>query len=175
MCGNIWCILDWNIRFCHKTAEIHFVDISCSTFSLFTFHLENSFLSAHVKVSLENNCSNFLVSIGVVIKITFYIYSMKFNFIKTLFSVCILVYCSLPTTNWLRSGNQVVWYRQNSPMMHCAECKKIPYPIWPIIFVSRSFESRYSHDALRWMLKITYPIWSTIFLHVLLNPDKKFS
>ena len=41
---NIWCMLDW-IVFCHKTAEIHFLGISCSTFSLFTFHLENSTLS----------------------------------------------------------------------------------------------------------------------------------
>ena len=96
---NSWCILDWIIEFCHKTAEIHFLGISCSTFSLFTFHLENSTLSAHVKPSLENNSSTLLISIGVVIKITVYIYSVKFNFIKTLFSVCILVYCSLPTTN----------------------------------------------------------------------------
>ena len=135
---NVWCMLDWIIGFCHKTAEIHFLGISCSTFSLFTFHLENSTLSAHVQPSLENNSSNLLISIGVVIKITVYIlsfleskknyeggknslcavgdiyiffkvktpafeskliYSIKFNFIKALFSVCILVYCALPTTN----------------------------------------------------------------------------
>ena len=84
---------------CHKTGEIHFLGISCSTFSLFTFHLENSTLSAHVKPSLENNSINLLISIGVVIKITVYIYSIKFNFIKALFFICILVYCSLPTTN----------------------------------------------------------------------------
>ena len=96
---NIWYMLDWIIGFCHKTAEIHFFGISCSTFSLFTFHLKNSTLSAHVKPSLENNSSNLLISIGVVIKITVYIYLIKFSFIKALFSVCILVYCSLPTTN----------------------------------------------------------------------------
>ena len=45
---NIWCMLDWIIGFCHKTAEIHFLGISCSTFSLFTFHLENSTLSLHM-------------------------------------------------------------------------------------------------------------------------------
>ena len=65
-------MLDWIIGFCHKTAEIHFLGISCSTFSLFTFHLENSTLSAHAKPSLENNLSNLLISIGVVIKITLY-------------------------------------------------------------------------------------------------------
>ena len=27
---NVWCKLDWIIRFCHKTAEIHFLGISCS-------------------------------------------------------------------------------------------------------------------------------------------------
>ena len=96
---NIWCVLYWIIGLCHETAEMHFLGINYSTFSLFTFHLENSTLSAHVKPSLENNSSNFLISIGVVIKITVYIYSIKFNFIKALFSVCILVYCSLPTTN----------------------------------------------------------------------------
>ena len=121
---NIWCMLDWIIGFCHKTAEIHFLGISCSTFSLFTFHLANSTLSAYVKPSLENNSSNLLISFGVVIKITVYLYSIKFNFIKALFSACIIVYCSLPTTNWLRSENQVVCYHQNSPMMHSAECEK---------------------------------------------------
>ena len=35
---NIWGMLDCIIGFCHKTAEIHFFGISCSTFSLFTFH-----------------------------------------------------------------------------------------------------------------------------------------
>ena len=80
-------------------------------------------LSAHVKRSLENNSSNLLTSIGAVIKITVYIHSIKFNFIKALFCVCILFYCSLPTTNWLCSGNQVVYYHQNSPMMHRAECE----------------------------------------------------
>ena len=97
---------------------------SCSTFSLFTFHLENSTLSARVKPSLENNSSNLLISVAAVIKIIVYIYSIKFNFIKALFSVCILVYCSLPTTNWPHSGNQVACYHQNSPMMHCAEREK---------------------------------------------------
>ena len=24
---NIWCMLDWTIGFCHKTAEIHFLDM----------------------------------------------------------------------------------------------------------------------------------------------------
>ena len=57
---NIWCMLDWIIGFCH--------------------HLENSIFSAHVKPSLENNFSNLLISIGVVIKITVYIDSIKFNF-----------------------------------------------------------------------------------------------
>ena len=71
---NIWSMLDWIIGFCHKTAKIHFLGISCSTFSLFTFHLENSTLSSHVKPSLENNSSNLLISIGVVIKITVHIY-----------------------------------------------------------------------------------------------------
>ena len=28
---NIWCMLDWIIGFCHKTAEIHFLGINCST------------------------------------------------------------------------------------------------------------------------------------------------
>ena len=65
---NIWCMLDLIIWFCHKTAEIHFLGISCSTFTLFTFHLENSTLSAHVKPSLENNSSNLVISIGLVIK-----------------------------------------------------------------------------------------------------------
>ena len=68
-----------------------FFDKNCSTFSLFTFHLENSILSAHVKPSLENNSRNLLISIGIVIKVTVYIYPIKFNFIKALFSVCILV------------------------------------------------------------------------------------
>ena len=45
--------------------------------SLFTFHLENSILSAHAKPSLENNSINLLISIGVVLKITVYIYSIK--------------------------------------------------------------------------------------------------
>ena len=92
---NIWFMLDLIIGFCHKTAEIHFLGISRSTFSLFSFHLENSTLSAHVKPSLENNSSNLLISIGI----TVYKNSIKFNFIKTLFSVCFLVYCSQPTTN----------------------------------------------------------------------------
>ena len=83
---NIWCMLDWIIGFCHKTGEIHFLDISCSTFSLFTLHLENSALSAHVKPSSENNSRNLLISIGVVIKINVYIYSTKLNFIKALFT-----------------------------------------------------------------------------------------
>ena len=26
---NIWCMLDWIIGFCLKTAEIHFLGISC--------------------------------------------------------------------------------------------------------------------------------------------------
>ena len=39
-------------------------------FSLFTFHLENSTVYAYVKPSLENNSSNLLISIAVVIKIT---------------------------------------------------------------------------------------------------------
>ena len=65
---NIWCMLDWTIGFCHKISEVHFLGISCSSFSLFTFHLENSTLSAHVKPSLENNPSNLLISTGVVIK-----------------------------------------------------------------------------------------------------------
>ena len=42
-------------------------------FSLFTFDSENSTLSAHVKPSLENNSSNLLISIAVVVKITVYI------------------------------------------------------------------------------------------------------
>ena len=69
----IWCMLDWIIGFCRKTAEIHFLGLSCSIFSLFTFYLENSTLSADIKPSLENNSSNLLISIGVVIKITVYI------------------------------------------------------------------------------------------------------
>ena len=48
---NIWCMLDWIIGFCHKTV------------------------SAHVKPSLENNSSNLLISIGVIIKITVLIYT----------------------------------------------------------------------------------------------------
>ena len=24
---NIWCMLDWTVGFCHKTAEIHFLSI----------------------------------------------------------------------------------------------------------------------------------------------------
>ena len=28
---NIWCMLDWITGFCHKTAEIHFLRISCLT------------------------------------------------------------------------------------------------------------------------------------------------
>ena len=28
---DIWCILDWIIGLCHKTAEIHFPYVSCST------------------------------------------------------------------------------------------------------------------------------------------------
>ena len=28
---NIWCMLDWIIGFCHKTTEMHFLGISCST------------------------------------------------------------------------------------------------------------------------------------------------
>ena len=48
---NICCMLDWIIGFCHKTAEIHFLGISCSTFSLFTFHLENSTLSLSLHMS----------------------------------------------------------------------------------------------------------------------------
>ena len=24
---NIWCMRDWTVRFCHKTAEIHFLSI----------------------------------------------------------------------------------------------------------------------------------------------------
>ena len=59
---NICCMPDWIIGFCHKTAEIHFLGISCSNFSLFTFHLENSTLSAHVEPSLENHSSNLLIS-----------------------------------------------------------------------------------------------------------------
>ena len=78
---NIWCMLDWIIGFCHKTAEIHFLGISHSIFSLLSFHLENSTLSAHVKPSLENNSSNLLISIGI----TVYKNSIKFNFIKALF------------------------------------------------------------------------------------------
>ena len=27
---NVWCKLDWIIGFCQKTAEIHFLGISCS-------------------------------------------------------------------------------------------------------------------------------------------------
>ena len=46
---NIWCMLDWIIGLCHKAAELHCLGISCSNFSLFTFHLKNSTLSAHVK------------------------------------------------------------------------------------------------------------------------------
>ena len=38
---DIWRMLDRIIGFCHKTAETHFLGISCSTFTLFTFHLEN--------------------------------------------------------------------------------------------------------------------------------------
>ena len=81
----IWCILDWIIGFCHKTAKIYFLGISCSTLSMFTFYLENSSLSVHVKPSLENNSRNLLISISVVITITVYIYSIKFNFMKALF------------------------------------------------------------------------------------------
>ena len=29
VCVNICCMLDWIIGFCHKTAEIHFLVISC--------------------------------------------------------------------------------------------------------------------------------------------------
>ena len=28
---DIWCMLDWIIGLCHKTAEIHFPGTSCST------------------------------------------------------------------------------------------------------------------------------------------------
>ena len=28
---DIWCTLDWIIRLCHTTAEIHFPGMSCST------------------------------------------------------------------------------------------------------------------------------------------------
>ena len=28
---DIWCMLDWIIGLCHKTAEIHFPGMSCST------------------------------------------------------------------------------------------------------------------------------------------------
>ena len=31
MWGNVWCMLGWIIGFCHKTAESHFLGISCST------------------------------------------------------------------------------------------------------------------------------------------------
>ena len=97
---NIWCMLDLIIGFSQDIAEIHSLDISRSTFfSLLTFHLENSTLSAHVKSLLENNFSNLPISLGVVIKITVYMYFIKSSFAKTLFSVCILVYCSLPTPN----------------------------------------------------------------------------
>ena len=74
-------MLDWVIRFRYKTAEIHFLGISCSIFSLFTFHLENSTLSAHVKPSLENDSSNLLISIGVVINITVHVLN-KIQFYK---------------------------------------------------------------------------------------------
>ena len=115
---NIWCMPDWIIGFCCKTAGIHFLGISCSTFSLFTFDLENSTLSAYVKLSLENNFSNLPISIGVVIKITVYIYSIKSNFMKALFSFWIRLYCLLPKTNWF------VCYHQKSSIVHCAGCKK---------------------------------------------------
>ena len=32
---NIWCMLDSIIGFCHKTAEIHFLGIICSTFCVY--------------------------------------------------------------------------------------------------------------------------------------------
>ena len=78
MLVNIWCMLDWIIGFCYKIAEIYFLGISWSTFSLFTFPLENSTLSSYVKRSLESNSSNLLISNGVVTKVTVYIYSIKF-------------------------------------------------------------------------------------------------
>ena len=28
---DIWCMLDWIIGLCHKTAEMHFPGMSCST------------------------------------------------------------------------------------------------------------------------------------------------
>ena len=28
---DIWCMLDWIIGLCHKTAEMHFPDMGCST------------------------------------------------------------------------------------------------------------------------------------------------
>ena len=28
---GIWCMLDWIIGLCHKTAEMHFPGMSCST------------------------------------------------------------------------------------------------------------------------------------------------
>ena len=31
MCIDIWCMLDWIIGLCYKTAEIHFSGMSCST------------------------------------------------------------------------------------------------------------------------------------------------
>ena len=31
MCVDRWCMLDWIIGLCHKTAEIHFSGMSCSS------------------------------------------------------------------------------------------------------------------------------------------------
>ena len=28
---DIWCMMDWIIGLCHKTAEMHFPGMSCST------------------------------------------------------------------------------------------------------------------------------------------------
>ena len=28
---DIWCMMDWIIGLCHKTAEMHFPGVSCST------------------------------------------------------------------------------------------------------------------------------------------------
>ena len=168
--GIIWCRPDWIIGFWYKTAEIHFLGISCSTFSLFTFHLENSTLSAHVKPSLENNYSNLPISIGAVIKITVYTFSIKFNFMKALFSVCILLYCSLPTTNWPRSGNQVVCYHQMS--YGSSRClQKITYPIWSIKKVNHNLLLNCFINSNEWFIQFT-KVNTTNLIIVSINHDE---
>ena len=51
---NIWCRLDWIMRLCHKTAEMHFPGMGCSTSETLLWLTEMEYAKIRIHCKAEH-------------------------------------------------------------------------------------------------------------------------